>query len=89
MEEVGNLTENFERDSVAEWHDGDMWMMGCGVGGEGFVFCEGFLFFDDRVCVLGMVWYGGWFSVCKFQFFAFLVCKIGGNGGSSGVIGGL
>ena len=72
MKEVGNLTENFEQDSVAEWHDGDIWMMGCGVGGEGFVFVEDSFFFDDGVLCFGfgMVW--RLVSVCKFHFLLFL-----------------
>ena len=75
MKEVGNLTENFEQDSVAEWHDGDIWMMGCGVGGEGFVFFGGFLFFDDGVLCFGfgMVW--RLVSVCKFHFLLFLCAR--------------
>ena len=68
MKEVGNLTENFEQDSVAEWHDGDIWMMGCGVGGEGFVFVEDSCFSTTGFCVLGLVWYGGWFLFASFIF---------------------
>ena len=64
-------------------------MMGCGVGGEGFVFVEDSCFLTTGFCVFGfgMVW--RLVSVCKFHFFAFLVCKIGGNGVVAGVIGGL
>jgi hypothetical protein len=53
------------------------------------LFCGGFLFFDDGVLCFGfgMVW--RLVSVCKFHFFAFLVCKIGGNGAVVVVSGGL
>ncbi len=70
MKEVSNLTEDFDRDSVAGWHDGDIWMMGCGVGGEGFVFVED-LFFDNRVFVF-WVWYGMAVGFClQVSFFCF------------------
>ena len=75
MKEVINLTEDFERDSVAEWHDGDVWMMGCAVDGvEGFFFVEDSCFFDDRVLCFWF-WYGGWFLFASFIFLLFLCAR--------------
>ena len=72
MKEVSNLTEDFEQDSVAEWHDGDVWMMGCAVDGvEGFFFVEDSCFFDEGVLCFGfgMVW--RLVSVLQVSFFCF------------------
>jgi hypothetical protein len=54
MKEVINLTEDFEQDSVAEWHDGDVWMMGCAVDGvEGFFLWRILVFLTTGFCVFG------------------------------------
>ena len=71
MKEVGNLTEDFERESVAEWHDGDVWMMGCGVDGvEGFVLWRVLVFL--RRGFVFWFWYGMAVGFClQVSFFCF------------------
>jgi hypothetical protein len=69
-EEVGDFAEDFERDSVAERHDGDVddGMMSDGNGGV-MLFCGGFLQWCVYVLVRCGISYGSWFLFFVFPLF--------------------
>ena len=74
--EVGDFTEDFERNSVVERHGGgdDDGMMSSENGG-GDVVWRIFAFAMVFLCV-GSLWDIVWQLVSVFLFFPFLVCKI-------------
>ena len=78
-EEVGDFAEDFERDSVAERHDGDVddGMMSDGNGG-GMLLWRIFAMVCFCVLVRCGILYGSWFLF--FRFSPFLVCKIEDKG---------
>jgi hypothetical protein len=77
MEEVGDLTEGFERDGISEWHDDDwcFWMIWYWVDGDEGVVCWGSPVFSAvGGSVVGLSGYGGWFFV--LLWFCFFVSRV-------------
>ena len=89
MEEVSDLTEDFEQDSVSEWHGGGCLDNFGGVlliGGKGVVFFGGFfVVFSGWGFVFSLLECGGWFFCVRGFIFCFSCVQDRKLGGSSGV----